>query len=241
MNKKLLLISFSVFFLMTSTHAQGLKGLLNKAKEVVNTSKTGTLGNDEIIAGLKEALANGTQKGTAFLSKENGFFGNEAIKILLPPEAVKVENTLRKVGLGKQVDDAILTINRGAEEATKQATPIFVNAIKQMTVTDALGILRGADTAATGFLRKSTTNSLSVAFRPVIEASLEKTGATKNWTTIINAYNKFSLQKINPDLTGYVTDKALTALFTQIAMEEKNIRKDPIARTSDLLKKVFSN
>jgi len=241
MNKKLLLISCSVLFLMTSTQAQGLKGLLNKAKEVVNTSKTGSLGNDEIIAGLKEALANGTQKGTAFLSKENGFFGNEAIKILLPPEAVKVENTLRKVGLGKQVDDAILTINRGAEEATKQATPIFVNAIKQMTVTDALGILRGADTAATGFLRKSTTNSLSVAFRPVIEASLEKTGATKNWTTIINAYNKFSLQKINPDLTGYVTDKALTALFTQIAMEEKNIRKDPIARTSDLLKKVFSN
>ena len=237
----MLLISCSVLFLMTSTQAQGLKGLLNKAKEVVNTSKTGSLGNDEIIAGLKEALANGTQKGTAFLSKENGFFGNEAIKILLPPEAVKVENTLRKVGLGKQVDDAILTINRGAEEATKQATPIFVNAIKQMTVTDALGILRGADTAATGFLRKSTTNSLSVAFRPVIEASLEKTGATKNWTTIINAYNKFSLQKINPDLTGYVTDKALTALFTQIAMEEKNIRKDPIARTSDLLKKVFSN
>ena len=241
MNKKLLLISCSVLFLMTSTQAQGLKGLLNKAKEVVNTSKTGSLGNDEIIAGLKEALANGTQKGTAFLSKENGFFGNEAIKILLPPEAVKVENTLRKVGLGNQVDDAILTINRGAEEATKQATPIFVNAIKQMTVTDAFGILRGADTAATGFLRKSTTNSLSVAFRPVIEASLEKTGATKNWTTIINAYNKFSLQKINPDLTGYVTDKALTALFTQIAMEEKNIRKDPIARTSDLLKKVFSN
>jgi len=241
MNKKLLLISFSVFFLITSTHAQGLKGLLNKAKEVVNTSKTGTLGNDEIIAGLKEALANGTQKGTAFLSKENGFFGNEAIKILLPPEAVKVENTLRKVGLGKQVDDAILTINRGAEEATKQATPIFVNAIKQMTVTDALGILRGADTAATGFLRKSTTNSLSVAFRPVIEASLEKTGATKNWTTIISAYNKFSLQKINPDLTGYVTDKALIALFNQIASEEKNIRKDPLARTSDLLKKVFSN
>jgi hypothetical protein len=241
MNKKMLLISCSVLFLVTSINAQGLKGLLNKAKEVVNTNKSGALGNDEIIAGLKEALANGTQKGTAFLSKENGFFGNEAIKILLPPEAVKVENTLRKVGLGKQVDDAILTINRGAEEASKQAAPIFVNAIKQMTVTDALGILRGADTAATGFLRKSTTTSLTQAFRPVIEASLEKTGATKNWTTIISAYNKFSLQKINPDLTGYVTDKALIALFNQIASEEKNIRKDPLARTSDLLKKVFSN
>jgi hypothetical protein len=240
MKKKLLLISCSILMLITVSQAQGLKGLLNKAKEVVN-NKPGTLGTEEIIAGLKEALANGTQKGTSLLSKENGFFGNEAIKILLPPEAVKVETSLRKLGLGKQVDDAILTINRGAEEASKEAAPIFVNAIKQMTVTDALGILKGADTAATGYLRKSTTSALSQAFRPVIEKSLEKTGATKNWTTIISAYNKFSLQKINPDLTGYVTEKALVALFNQIASEEKNIRKDPVARTSELLKKVFAN
>lgn len=151
----------------------------------------------------------------------------------------KVEKVLRSAGLGKMVDDAITSMNRGAEEACKEAAPIFINAIKQMDVNDAIGILKGADTAATGFLRSKTSAPLGEAFKPVINRSLEKTGATKYWSTMINAYNTFSLQKINPDLSGYVTEKALQGIFTQIAIEEKNIRKDPLARTSDLLKKCF--
>ena len=237
---KYFIILFCSLFILQSGQSQTIKGLLNKAKQTINKDGAG-LSNDEIIAGLKEALSNGATKGTDLLSKENGFFKNELLKIVLPPEAQKIEKTLRSVGLGKQVDDAILTMNRGAEDACKQAAPIFVNAIKQMSVTDAMAILKGADTSATSFLRGKTNAALAEAFRPVINASLEKVGATKYWSTMVNSYNKFSLQKINPDLTGYVTDRALQGVFTQIASEEKNIRKDPLARTSDLLKKVFGN
>lgn len=237
---KPLFILLSSFFILNNASSQTLKGLINKAKQVAS-AKPGALTNEEIIAGLKEALSNGATKGTDLLSKENGFFKNELLKIILPPEAQKIEKTLRSVGLGKQVDDAIITMNRGAEDACKQAAPIFVNAIKQMSVTDALGILKGADTSATSYLKSKTNAALAEAFRPVINASLEKVGATKYWSTMVNSYNKFSLQKINPDLTGYVTDKAMQGVFTQIASEEKNIRKDPLARTSDLLKKVFGN
>lgn len=233
-------ILLALFFIFHSSQAQNVKGLLSKAKDAL-AGKKDALGNDEIINGLKEALAVGTEKGAALLSKENGFFGNEILKIILPPEAQKIEKTLRGLGLGKQVDDAILTMNHGAEDACKQAAPIFVNAIKQMNVQDAVGILRGADTAATGYLRTKTSLALTDAFKPVIEASLEKVGATKYWTTMVTTYNKFSLQKINPNLTTYVTEKALQGVFTQIAIEEKNIRLNPMARTTDLLKKVFAN
>jgi len=227
-------------FILNNSNAQNIKGLLNKAKDAVAGKPVG-LGNDEIIAGLKEALTVGTEKGTAMLSKENGFFGNELLKIVLPPEAQKIEKTLRSVGFGKQVDDAILTMNRGAEEACKEAAPIFVNAIKKMTVQDAVGILKGADTAATGYLRSNTSSALTTAFKPIIDGALEKVGATKYWSTMVTTYNKFSMQKINPDLSTYVTERALQGVFTQIAVEEKNIRKDPVARTTELLKKVFAN
>jgi hypothetical protein len=221
--------------------AQVLKGLLNKAKDAV--SKPRGLSNEDIVAGLKEALITGSQKGSSALSQADGFFANAALKILLPPEAQKVESTLRSVGLGKQVDDAILSMNRAAEDACKSAAPIFGNAIKQMSFQDALGILKGSDTAATGYLRGKTTAELTTAFRPVIEQSLHKADATKYWNTLISSYNKiniFGRQKINPDLSAYVTEKALSGIFTQVAIEEKNIRKDPLARTSDILKKVFA-
>jgi len=237
---KFIFIFIASLFILNNSSAQNIKGLLNKAKNAVAGKPVG-LGNDEIIAGLKEALTVGTEKGTAMLSKENGLFGNELLKIVLPPEAQKIEKTLRSVGFGKQVDDAILTMNRGAEEACKEAAPIFVNAIKKMTVQDAVGILMGADTAATGYLRNNTTASLTTAFKPIIDGALEKVGATKYWSTMVTTYNKFSLQKINPDLSTYVTERALQGVFTQIAVEEKNIRKDPVARTSELLKKVFAN
>lgn len=237
--KYFIILLFSTLFI-SELNAQNIKGLLNKAKDAVTGKSTG-LGNDEIIAGLKEALTIGTEKGTSMLSKENGFFGNELRKIVLPPDAQKIEKTLRSVGFGKQVDDAILTMNRGAEEACKQAAPIFVDAIKKMSVQDAVGILKGADTAATGYLRSNTTSALTKAFRPIIESSLEKVGATRYWSTMVTTYNKFSMQKINPDLAAYVTERALQGVFMQIAAEEKNIRKDPIARTTELLKKVFAN
>ena len=193
----------------------------------------------DIAAGLKEALTIGATKGAAALSATDGFFKNAALKILLPPEAAKIEKTLRSVGMGKQVDQAILSINRAAEDACKTAAPIFINAIQQMTVTDAIGILKGADTAATAYLKRTTSLPLSSAFKPVIDSSLQKTDATKHWTGLVNAYNKFSFQKLNPSLSDYVTEKALNGIYSQIALEEKNIRQHPAARATDLLKKVF--
>jgi len=200
-----------------------------------------SLSNEEIIGGLKEALQVGTEKGTAKLSAVDGFFKDAVIKILMPEEAKKAEKTLRGIGLGKQVDNAILSMNRAAEDAAKSAAPIFINAIKGMSFQDALGILRGGDNAATNYLKNKTTISLTEAFRPVIENSLKKVDATKYWNTVFTTYNKLSAEKVNPDLSAYVTEKALTGIFYQVAQEEQKIRKDPFARTSDLLKKVFSN
>jgi hypothetical protein len=223
----------------SNLEAQGLKGLINKAKQAV-TRTTGNLTNDNIVSGLKEALIVGSEKGSSSLSKADGFFANAALKILMPPEAQKIENSLRKIGMGNQVDDAILSMNRAAEDACKSAAPIFTNAIKQMSFQDALGILKGGDTAATSYLRNKTANDLTASFRPVIEQSLQRVGATKYWNTLITNYNRFSLQKINPDLAAYVTERALNGIFFQVAIEEKNIRQDPLARTSDILKKVFA-
>lgn len=218
--------------------AQQLKSLVNKAKQAAGLN-TSDGSQSEIGAGLKEALAKGVEKGVAQLSAENGFFGNALYKVVMPPEAQRVEKTLRSIGLGAKVDEAILTMNRGAEEAVKKSAPIFADAIRGMDIKDALSILRGADTAATGYLRSNTSSSLTTAFKPVIQESLEKTGAAGHWKNLMTAYNKVSLQKVNTDLAGYVTDKALQALFLQIADQEKQIRKDPAARTSALLKKVF--
>lgn len=227
-----------VFFasVIASAVAQSPTDLL---KKVVDNGSKGSLSNADIASGLKEALSKGVSSGTAKLSSVDGFFKDAALKILMPPEALKVEKTLRSIGLGKEVDDAILSMNRAAEDAAKSAAPIFLNAVKQMSIEDAWGILKGGDTAATKYLREKTTASLTQAFKPVINNSLEKTGATKYWNTAFTSYNKFSLKKINPDLSSYVTDKALTGIFYEIAIEEAQIRKDPLAQTSDLLKKVF--
>ncbi len=228
-----------LFFAMMA-HAQS--GLLGGAKSALNSLKGGGKGlsSDDIVAGLKEALSRGTSKSSDKLSAADGFFKDAAVKILLPPEAAKVEKTLRSAGFGKQVDEAILSLNRAAEDAAKSAAPIFLNAIKGMSVQDGLGILKGADTAATGYLRKSTSTQLTAAFHPVIDTSLQKTGATKYWKTIFDLYNKMPLvTKVNPDLSGYATGKALDGVFFYVAQEEKNIRQNPAAQVDDLLKKVF--
>jgi hypothetical protein len=217
------------------------KSGLDKIVQKIPGNSSGNLTSDEVVSGLKEALEVGTQRGTDKLSAIDGFFKDAAIKILMPPEAQKVEKTLRSVGLGKQVDNAILSMNRAAEDAAKSATPIFVNAIKQMSIQDAFGILKGGDFAATNYLKEKTTASLTEAFRPVIETSLEKVNATKYWNTVFTTYNKFSSDRVNPDLAAYVTEKALTGIFYQVGQEEQKIRKDPVARTTDILKKVFAN
>lgn len=214
-----------------------VKTSINK---LLGKGKSGALSTEDIAAGLKEALSIGAQRGSDKLSAADGFFKNAALKILMPPEAKKVEETLRGIGMGKQVDQAILAMNRAAEDATKSAAPIFVNAVKSMTIDDAMGILKGGDNAATNYLKGKTTPQLTEAFRPVIEQSLQKVDATKYWNTIFSNYNRVAKDKINPDLPAYVTEKALAGIFTQLAEEEKSIRQNPAARTTELLKKVFN-
>ncbi len=247
MHKLFILSLFS--FIVLSSNAQGLKGFMKKVTNDTSgglslSSLTGGgnkngLSSSTIASGLKEALEVGTQKGANQLSSIDGFFKDAAIKILMPAEAKKVESTLRSVGLGSQVDNAILSMNRAAEDATKSAAPIFINAIKQMTIEDAVGILKGGDFAATNYLKSKTTIALTDAFRPIIEQSLVKVDATKLWNTLFTNYNRFSADKINPDLSAYVTEKALSGIFYQVSLEEQKIRKDPYAQTTDLLKKVF--
>jgi len=201
----------------------------------------GQLSTADIAAGLKQALEVGAQNSGNQLSALDGFFKNAAIKILLPEEAQKVEKTLRDLGMGSLVDKAILSLNRAAEDATKSAAPIFVDAIKTMTIQDALGILKGGDFAATSYLKTKTTSALTASFKPVIQTSLDKVSATKYWSDVFTTYNKFATNKINPDLSGFVTDKAITGIFYQVGLEEQKIRKDPVARVTDLLKKVFGS
>jgi hypothetical protein len=249
--KKFLAFSLAAFIALTS-QAQ-FKNILKKDssgksgidKIIQKTSNKQGLSNDEIVQGLKEALSVGANNAGKQLSSVDGFFKDAAIKILMPPEAQKAEKKLRSLGMGKLVDDAILSMilsmNRAAEDAAKSAAPIFINAVKQMSIQDAVGILRGGDFAATGYLKDKTTSQLTEAFRPVIENSLKKVDATKYWNTVFTTYNKFSTDKVNPDLSAYVTEKSLAGIFHQVGLEEQKIRKDPMARTSDILKKVFSN
>ncbi|HEY8896341.1 MAG TPA: DUF4197 domain-containing protein [Niastella sp.] len=233
--------------LLSGVASFGQSSILKKASSVLNKAKSGTgttsLSNDDIVAGLKEALSVGAKNSANKLSAVDGFFANAAIKVLMPPEAKKVETALRTAGMGKLVDNAILSMNRAAEEASKSAAPIFVNAITSMSITDALNILKGSDTAATGYLRGKTVAALTSAFRPVIDTALSKTAATSYWKTVFDAYNKLptTFNKINPDLAGYVTEKSLSGMFFQVAQEEQKIRKDPAARVTDILKKVFGS
>ena len=202
---------------------------------------TTTITELEAAHGIKDALDQGVGRGINFLNKTDGFFGNEAYKLLLPAEALRIENTLRQLGMGSMVDRAILQINRAAEDAVGFARPIFLDAIQGMTITDAINIIRGPKDAATQYFRQKTTDKLVAAFTPTVKSSLDKFSATKYYGEIVNTYNNFptTLNKINPDLPSYVVSKAVGALFDQIAQEEANIRANPVARTTEILKKVF--
>lgn len=201
----------------------------------------GILSQAEIASGLKEALNNGIDKQVVKLTAIDGFYKNEMVKILLPEELKKVDKGLRDIGMSKLADEGLKVINRAAEDAVKESTPIFVDAIKGMTFTDAKNILLGDERSATTYLQNSTSTALYAKFNPVIKNSFAKVGADKVWTNIITKYNSIPLvKKVNPDLTDYTTNKAMEGVFKMVAVEEKNIRTNLASRTSDLLKRVFA-
>ena len=215
----------------------------NELQQVVNQLPSGTpsLGNEEIGGGLRAALDKGITKQVSKLTKTDGFFKNELVKIVLPEELSKVDKTLRDIGLGNLADEGLKVLNRAAEDAVSEATPIFINAIKEISFNDAKGILLGDDEAATSYLKNKTTSELYTKFNPVIKSSFEKVGADKVWSSLINKYNAIPLtSNVNPDLTDYVTQEALKGVYTMIAVEEKEIRTKASSRTTDLLKKVFA-
>ncbi len=207
-----------------------------------NTNGTKPLSNEEVVQGLKEALNVGTNNSTASASKVDGYFKNAKIFIPFPPEAVKVKNTVEDLGMKPQVDKFVETLNRAAEEAAKEAAPIFLDAIKQMSIQDGFKILKGADNEATKYLQDKTTQQLHDKFKPVCQRATQKVEVTKYWNPVITTYNKVPLhQPLNPDLEEYITQRALAGLFTLVADEELKIRKDPVARVTDILKRVFGS
>lgn len=233
--KNLPIILVLFFVGCSSTQINQTLGEVNKALELEQPLTTA-----EVSEGLKEALIKGISNGSDLASRVDGYFMNPKIKIPFPPEAKKVEDKLRQLGFDKDVDRFIMTLNRGAEEAAKEAKPIFIAAIKSMTIQDAWGILKGESDAATQYLKRTTSNHLREKFKPVIKDALSKVNATKYYGDIVNTYNQIPfVQDVNPNLDDYATEKAMDGLFLLISEEEKKIREDPLARTTDLLKRVF--
>ena len=211
------------------------------ANTAVNIPFQGSPSPLEIGSALKQALQQGTSKSTNLLSAVNGYFGNPAVKIVFPPEAQKAEKVLRSMGLGKLCDNVILSLNRAAENAAKDAEPIFLDAIKKMSISDVSGVLMGPNNSATIYFQKTTTTTLAAKFKPTIQASLAKVNATKYWAQAAGEYNKLPFVKhLNPDIADYATQKAIDGLFVMIAKEELNIRKNISARSTPVMQKVFS-
>lgn len=232
-------LSLILLFLIMSGSACAQIRLNNIIKGGSSGQSQG-LSNDKIIKGLKEALNRGADLASGRASQLDGFYGNPLIKIPFPQEARQMEQTLRSVGMSKQVDDFIRTLNRAAEEAAKKAAPVFINAITRMTVSDGLSILRGGDHAATNFLQNATSVALAGEFRPVVKEALQKVEITRYWSPLVKKYNQIPMvKKMNPDLEAYVTDRAISGLFSLIAEEEAKIRKDPAATANALIQEVF--
>ena len=234
--KKLVLLLLIVPFVGTAQFEDILKKATAKVSTISNT-------NDvlDISAGLKEALNKGITERVSKLTATDGFYKNEAVKILMPDELAKVDKTLRKIGMSNLADEGIKALNRAAEDAVKEASPLFVSAIKDITIKDAKSILLGNENAATLYLQTATTTALYSKFSPVVQQSIGKVGADVIWNSIIKKYNTLPLvSKVNPDITDYVTNKALEGVFKMITVEEKSIRTNLNARTSDVLKKVFA-
>jgi hypothetical protein len=237
--KKQLLLVFILTALLAGFNSSAQ--LLKDAKKFVE-KKTGGLSENDAADGIREALVKGTGESVKLVSNVDGYFGNPEIKIPFPKEAKEIESKLRAIGLGKKVDEVVLSLNRAAEDAGNEAKPIFIAAIKGMSINDAINIVRGENDAATKYLNRTTSPQLKVKFQPVIKKSLDKVEATKQWEELVKTYNKIPfVKKMNPNLPEYVTGKAIDGLFIMVAKEELKIRKDPMARTSEILKKVFGN
>lgn len=242
------LMTFTVAMTMIFASCDELTNIAETATSVIGEGGGETaapaLTNDEVIAGLKEALTVGINKGSGLASATDGFFKNPAIKLPFPPDAQKVKDKAIDLGLQNKVDQFELTLNRAAEEATKEAGPIFIQAIKDMSIGDGFTILKGEDNAATNYLRDKTTSKLVSAFSPKVKAAIDKVQLTKYWTPLTKAYNSANIltggSDVNTDLNAFVTERAIKGLFLLVEKEEKNIRKDPLARATDILKKVFS-
>lgn len=235
-------------FFLFATITANLNGqnLINQATNAINNAtqnaggRGSNLSNDEIVKGLREALDIGSKNASGSAAKPDGFLKNNLIKIPFPKEAKVVETKARQFGMGSQVDRFVTTMNRAAEEASKEAAPVFVQAIKTMTITDGVNILKGGDNAATTYLKGKTSTELTNKFSPIVKKAIQKVELTKYWKPLITAYNKIpGVKKQNPDLDRYVTEKTLEGLFTLLAQEEAKIRKDPMAQVTDLLRRVF--
>lgn len=230
MKKIVLPLLFSVSFILNGC---------NELYQVVNTTSSNSVFN--ISEGLKQALEVGVSSGVDLLSRDGGYFKDQAVKILLPDELRQVDSALRKIGLTSLADEGLKILNKAAESAVNEAKPIFISAIKNMTISDAMGILKGDEVAATNYLKNSTFSSLETAFAPKIEASLSRVGADKIWNDIITQYNQIPfVKKVEPNLTSYVTHQAINGLFVKIGDKEKEIRTNIAARTTPLLKSVFA-
>ncbi|NMM50220.1 DUF4197 domain-containing protein [Marinigracilibium pacificum] len=234
-----------IFILLVFLFAACTTSQIQQSMDIVNGAIGGTTGtalsSADVANALKQALEQGTIKGTENASKVDGYFGNPLLKIPFPEEISKAETRLRSVGLNKPVDDFILSMNRAAEKAAIEAKPIFISAIKSMTIQDAWNILKGNDDAATQYLRKTTYSQLVNKFQPPIHNSLKAVNATKYYGDVASTYNKIPLvEPIEVNLDKYVTEKAVDGLFELIKKEEANIRENPVARTTDLMKRVFS-
>lgn len=226
---------FALILLIFSTSCAELQGVVNQLPQ------GGTVSELDIANGLRQALDLGIDKQVSKLTKTDGFYKNELVKILLPEELQKVDKALRDIGLGNLADEGIKALNRAAEDAVSEATPIFINAVKGITFTDAKNILLGHDSAATDYLKSRTQTALYSKFNPVIKNSFDKVGADQIWANLITKYNAIPFtNNVNPDLTDYVTNQALKGVYTMIAIEEVEIRNKVSARATDLLKKVFA-
>ncbi len=241
--KNLLTLSLLLAVAFPST-AQFPKSLKEAAGKVAGGSTSG-LSNDEVISGLKEALGKGAEQSVLRGSTLDGYWKNDRIRIPFPPEAEKMKSTLTSIGMSKQVEEFEVTMNRAAEEAAKEALVVLKDAVTGMSVGDGFAILKGGDNAATNYLTEKTTSTLTERFRPIVERATEKVALTNYWTPLANGYNKAGMftgaKAVDPDLDAYVTQKAIDGLFVLIGEEEARIRKDPLARTSDLLKRVFGS
>ena len=220
----------------------GIFGKILKAVTQASAGTSGSLTNSDIATGLREALRVGISNGSDKASALDGYFKNPLLKIAFPPEAQKVASTLRELGFNKQVDQFELSLNRAAEDAAKKAKPVFIKAITSMSIQDAVGILRGQNDAATQYLRRTSGQQLVTEFTPIIDSTLKKNNATRYYSSLVNTYNQVPfVQKVNPNLTEYATNKAVDGLFILVAQEEQKIRQDPAARVTDILKRVFGS